>query len=147
MINHILIPTDGSKLSERTAKAGIALAKSLNARVTAFFAAPPPTPVIYEKLLPVKYLSPDEHVKIIEKAALKYLGAIERMAKDAGVRCECVHVTSDFPADAIVATTNKHKCDLIFMGSHARRGLSAALLGSQTQKVLAQATVAVPVYR
>lgn len=147
MIKHILIPTDGSRLSERAAKAGVALARSLGARVTAFVAVPPPTPIVYKDFLPVKYMAPDEHAELIEHAALKYLGVIERAAKAAGVRCQSVHATSDFPADAILATARKRHCDLIVMASHGRRGLKAVLLGSQTQKVLARAGIPVLVFR
>jgi len=147
MIKHILIPTDGSKLSERAAKAGVALAKSLGARVTAFVAAPPPTPIVYKDFVPVKYMAPDEHAEAIKHAALKYLDVIERVAKAAGVRCQSVHVTSDFPADAILDTARKRHCDLIVMASHGRRGLKAVLLGSQTQKVLARSEIPVMVFR
>jgi nucleotide-binding universal stress UspA family protein len=147
MIKHILIPTDGSKLSERAAKAGVALAKSVGARVTAFVATPPPTPIVFKDFLPVKYMAPDEHAEVIEQAALKYLGVIERAAKAAGVRCQSVHVTSDFPAEAILATARKRHCDLIVIASHGRRGLKGVLLGSQTQKVLARAGIPVLVFR
>jgi nucleotide-binding universal stress UspA family protein len=147
MYKHILIPTDGSPASLRAGKAGVALARAVGARVTAFFAAPAPTPVVYEGLLPVAYKSPDQHAQIIARAASKYLGAIEREAKAAGVPCESVHVTSDFPADAIVATAKRLKCDLVFMASHGRRGLSGVLLGSETQKVLTDSKVTVIVHR
>jgi nucleotide-binding universal stress UspA family protein len=147
MFKHILIPTDGSKLSEQAAKAGVALAAALGARVTGLFAAPPPTPLVYKNMVPVKYLPPDEHAEMIEKVALKYLGVIERAAKAAGVPCESVHVTSDFPADTILQTAKKRKCDLICIASHGQRGLKAMLLGSQTQKVLAHAEIPVLVFR
>jgi nucleotide-binding universal stress UspA family protein len=147
MFKHILIPTDGSKLSERAAKAGIGLAAALGARVTALYAAPPATPVLYKKLLPVKYIAPDAHAALIEKVARQYLGAVERAARSAGVQCEALHLTSDFPADAILRTAARRKCDLIFMASHGERGLQALLLGSQTQKVLAHAPIPVLVYR
>ena len=65
----------------------------------------------------------------------------------ARVRCECVSVTSDFPADAILAAAKKHNCDLIVIAPRSRKGLSALLLGSQTQKVLAHAKVPVLVHR
>jgi nucleotide-binding universal stress UspA family protein len=58
-----------------------------------------------------------------------------------------VHVTNDFPADAILETAKRRKCDLIFMASHGRRGLSAILLGSETQKVLTHSKIPVAVYR
>jgi len=147
VFKHILIPTDGSPLSNAAAAAGVRLARSLGARVTGLFAAPPATPVIYRAVLPVGYATPREHERMIRKAAERHLGAIERAAGAAGVRCEAVTVTSDFPADAILAAARKHKCDLVVMGSHSRRGLRGVLLGSETQKVLARSPVAVLVYR
>jgi nucleotide-binding universal stress UspA family protein len=147
MFKHILIPTDGSKLSERAAAAGIALARAVGARVTALFAAPAATPLVYGELMPVGYIAPDQHAALIEQAAKKYLGFVEQAAAKAGVACETVSITSEFPADTIVETAKKRKCDLIFMASHGRRGLSAVLLGSETQKVLAHSKIPVLVYR
>jgi nucleotide-binding universal stress UspA family protein len=148
MFKHILIPTDGSKLSNEAAEAGVQLAKTLGARVTGLFAAPPATPIIYKAMLPVGYATPEEHEKMIEKAGRSYLGAIEKAAKAAGVPCETVTVTSDFPADAILATAKKRRCDLVFMSSHGRRGLRrSSLLGSETQKVLSNGNLPVLVFR
>ena len=148
MFKHILIPTDGSKLSNEAAESGVRFAKALGARVTGFFAAPPATPIVYKALLPVGYATPDEHRKMIEKTARSCLGVIEKAAKAAGVPCETVSVTSDFPADAIIAAAKKRRCDLVFMASHGRRGLRrASLLGSETQKVLSNGNFPVLVYR
>lgn len=148
MFKHILIPTDGSKLASEAAEAGVRLAKALGARVTGLFAAPPATPIVYKAMLPVGYASPEEHEKAIEKAARSYLGAIEKAAKAAGVSCESMTVTSDFPADAILAAAKKRRCDLVFMASHGRRGLRrSSLLGSETQKVLANGNIPVLVFR
>jgi nucleotide-binding universal stress UspA family protein len=148
MFKHILLPTDGSRLSLQSARAGVLLAKALGARVTAFFAAPPATPILYRAMLPVGYATPGEHEKMTRKVARKYLGAIERAAAAAGVRCEALSVTSDFAADAILKAAARRRCDLIFMASHGRRGLRrASLLGSETQKVLSLAPVPVLVYR
>ena len=147
MYKHILIPTDGSELARAAALNGVKLAKALGARVTAFFAAPAPTPLVYEGLRPVGYTTLEGHNEMIDKTAAKYLGAIERACAKAGVRCKSVHVTNDYAADAIVEAAKKYKCDLIFMASHGRRGLSGMLLGSQTQKVLAQSKIPVLVHR
>jgi nucleotide-binding universal stress UspA family protein len=148
MFKHILLPTDGSKLSNEAAEAGVRLAKALGARVTGLFAAPPATPIIYKAMLPVGYASPEEHKRMIEQAARSYLGAIEKAASAAGVRCETVTVTSDYPADAILATAKKRRCDLVFMASHGRRGLRrSSLLGSETQKVLSNGNLPVLVFR
>ena len=144
---HILIPTDGSKLSDRAALAGVKLAAALGARVTGLFVAPPATPLVYEHFMPVKYMPPQAHAEAIERAAERALGAVKKAAAAAGVSCDGVSLTGDFPADAIVQTASKRKCDLIFMASHGRRGVAAVLLGSETQKVLAHSTVGVLVQR
>ena len=148
MFKHILIPTDGSKLSNAAAEAGVRLAKSLGARVTAFFAAPPATPIVFKGLVPVGYTAPEEHEQGIRKATEAYLGVVQKAARTAGVPCEVMSETSDYPADAIVAAAKKRRCDLIFIASHGRRGVRReSLLGSETQKVLSQAPIPVLVFR
>jgi len=147
MFRHILVPTDGSGLSAKAVAAAMKLARLSGARVTGVFAAPPPTPVIYEDFVPVGLVTPGEHARLIEKTADRYLGAIRKAAEKAGVACECVCVTNDFPADAILSVAKKRKCDLIVMASHGRKGISGVLLGSETQKVLVRSHVPVLVYR
>lgn len=148
MYKNILIPTDGSTLSARAIKAGLKLAKATGARVTGLFVAPTATPLVYRGILPIGYTSPDEHARMIERAAVRYLGVIEKAAKAAGVPCQCFTVTGDFPADAILQVASKSKCDLIFMASHGeKRGLSSLVLGSEAQKVLAHSKVPVLISR
>ncbi len=147
MFKHILIPTDGSKLSEKAIQAGVAMARVHGARVTGFFAAPPPTPLVYEDFVPIGYIPPDQHEALIQKAAKHHLGVIEKAAREAGVEVACINVTSDFPADSIIEVARKQHCDLIFMASHGRRGIAGLLLGSETQKVLTHSKIPVLVYR
>jgi len=140
MYKHILIPTDGSKLSSEAAEAGVRLAKALDAKVTAFFAAPPD--------MPTKFRTMDEREQAARQAALSCLGAVEKAARAAGVPCQTMSVTSDYPADAIVAAAKKRRCDLVFMASHGRRFLRRdSLLGRETQRVLEASPVPVLVYR
>ena len=147
MFKNILIPTDGSPQSQKATVLAVSLAKSVGAKVTGFFAAPPATPVIYHDYLPVGFAQPGEHAKMIEATAGKYLGAIEKAAKKAGVRFEGVHVTSDYPADDILKVAGKKKCDLIVMATHSRGALRGMFVGSVTQKVLSQSKVPVMVIR
>lgn len=77
----------------------------------------------------------------------KYLQAVVDRAETAGVKVQSESVTNFNVADGIVDAASKHGCDLIFMGSHGRSGLSRLLLGSVTAKVLSLAHVAVLVYR
>jgi nucleotide-binding universal stress UspA family protein len=147
MFKHILIPTDGSDISNEAAAAGIELAKALGARVTGFFAAPAPTPIVYSGMLPVGIVSPEEHAKLIERTANQYLGAIEKAARAQGVPCQVLHKTNDFPADAIVDAASEQGCDCIFMASHGRHTRRGAALGSETLKVATEAGVPVVIYR
>ena len=147
MYKNILIPTDGSALSRAAALKGIELAKALGARVTAFFAAPAPTPVLYKGLVPVGFAQPKVHAAMIEKAAARYLGVIVKAAKGAGVKCKAIHVTDEYPAEAILKVAAKERCDLIVIASHGRSGLSRAVMGSQTQKVIDKAKIPVLVQR
>lgn len=147
MFKHILIPTDGSDLSNESAKAGVQLAKALGARVTGFFAAPAPTPVVYSHFIPVGLMSPEEHAQLIEKTATQYLSVIESAARAAGVACEVTHETNEYPAEAIIETARERGCDCIFIASHGRRTRRGPTLGSETQKVAAAADVPVVIYR
>ena len=147
MFKNILIPTDGSPLSQKAAVRSVALAKSVGAKVTAFFAAPPATPVIYRNSLPVGFAQPAEHEQMLKKTASKYLGFVENAAKKAGVRFEGAYVTNDYPADAILDIAKKKRCDLIAMATHGQSGLRGMLIGSVTQKVLNQSKVPVLVFR
>lgn len=147
MYRNILLPTDGSPLARKAIRVGVKLAKAVGARVTGFYAAPPPTPLEYRGMFPVGYADPATRARVIERTASKYLAVITEAARAAGVRCRVEHVTDDFPAEAIVAAARRNKCDLIFIASHGRHGFKSSLLGSQTQKVLAQSRIPVLVQR
>jgi nucleotide-binding universal stress UspA family protein len=147
MYRNILIPTDGSPDSRAAIAGGVALAKAVGAKVTGFFAAPAATPLVYKGLIPVGYMPPEEHAALIERTATRILKVIETAAKAAGVPCKCIHVTGDFPADAMLAVAKKEKCDLIYMAAHDRRGRSGLLIGGETQKVLSHSAIPVLVHR
>ena len=147
MFKHILIPTDGSELSQKAVAQGVALAKSVGAKVTAFFAAPPATPIVYRDSLPVGYATPAEHEEMIEKTAAKYLGFVERAAKKAGVRVRSDPCHQRLSGGAILKIAQKKKCDLIVMATHGEGGLRGVFIGSVTQKVINQSKIPVLVFR
>ena len=147
MYKNILVPTDGSPLSRAAAARAVKLAKLAGAKITAFFAVPAPTPLMFEGLLPVGFIDPAKHAEIVEKLATQNLEHIEKLARAAGVKVKSLHVTDDFPATAILAAAKNEKCDLIYMASHGSSGFKDSLLGSQTQKVLAQSLIPVLVHR
>ncbi len=147
MFKHILIPTDGSELSAKAVKQGVALAKAVGAKVTGFYAMPDYNPTHFGDGHTLRVPSPKDHAEIWKKIARKHLSTIEVEAEVEKVPCAILHTVSDIPYEAIIDAAKKKKCDLIVMASHGRRGLSALVLGSETHKVLIHSKIPVLVCR
>ncbi|MEY3669280.1 MAG: universal stress protein [Burkholderiaceae bacterium] len=147
MFKNILVPIDGSSLSKKAMKKAISLAKSLGAKVTGFHVTPEYKFNYYSEYIPTNYVPIEELESHAEAIAMGYLGKLQSACEAAGVKCHVSYVTSDFPAEAILKAADKHKCDLIAMASHGRTGLVRLMLGSETQKVLANAKIPVLVLR
>ena len=147
MYKNLLVATDGSKLSDKAVAHAIGLAQAVKASLTAFYAAPDfPMPayadgVVYEPV------SRKEYAKLAAEDAQKVLGAVETKSEAAGVSCKTAFAIASAPWEAILAAAKKNKCDAIVMASHGRRGISAVLLGSETQKVLTHSKLPVIVVR
>ncbi len=146
MFEHFLIPTDGSPVAGKAVKAGIALAIKLGAKVTAYSAIEE-VQMIYAEGYVMDQKTIDRLEEQALKAAQKHVDAIGKLAKAAGVRFALVVEKSYTPYDGIVKTAKKKRCDVIFMASHGRRGLSRLIMGSVTQKVLSYSKIPVVVYR
>ena len=147
MFKHILIPTDGSEVSRKAIKAGIALAGEMGAKVTAFHAEDPvPTHLFGEGYVADKKLVADFETRN-RNYSRKCLAAVSAAGKAAGVPVETVVVKSAAAYRGIIEAAKRGKCDAIFMASHGRRGLSGLLLGSVTQQVLSHSKVPVLVFR
>ena len=146
MFTHILITTDGSPVSNKAAKAGIALASALGAKVTAYCAVEP-MQILYAE----DYAFDQEFMEGIEARARaqaqKHVAVIGKWAKAAGVPFATVVTKAYTPYEGIIAAAKKQKCDVIYMASHGRRFLSALIMGSVTQKVLTHSRIPVVVYR
>jgi nucleotide-binding universal stress UspA family protein len=148
MYKHILIPTDGSALAARGAKAGVKLAKAVSAKITALYVAMPYAPAVYGDAA-VYYAgpSPQEHKRFSENAAKKALAPIEAEARKAGVSCSTLVIFDWKPWDGILKAARSRKCDAIVMASHGHGGLGVLFLGSETQRVLAHSRIPVLVIR
>jgi nucleotide-binding universal stress UspA family protein len=148
MFKHILLPTDGSALSDAAVREGISFAKDMGAKVTGICVMPSQHPVYYEGLSPEVYMEMQaEQRKELREAAEGYLSVIQKGAREAGVACNVLVETSDHPYEAIVQVAERAGCDLIMMASHGRRGVKAILIGSETQKVLTHSKIPVLVVR
>ncbi|MEJ2345969.1 MAG: universal stress protein [Gammaproteobacteria bacterium] len=165
MYKHILIPTDGSPLSQKAIEEAVSLAKALGAKVTGvnvvaeFGAAEahlgflrayregwtmPGTPPDQASQFPA---SAEEHLEQARGIAEYRLSAVESAAGDQGVECNCVYKIHDEPYEAIIETAKEQGCDLIAMASHGWRGARGLVLGSETNKVITHSSVPVLVLR
>jgi len=147
MFKHLLVPTDGSDLSTRTVARAIAFAKDAGAHITFFYAKPDYPVSFYGEGALVDPTTPEKFAELTEKQSQDILAAALAQASEAGVASTGVSATSDIPYDAIIEAANSNACDLIFMASHGRRGISGLLLGSETHKVLTHSTIPVLVFR
>ena len=145
MHKHILIPTDGSELSQNAIDYGMALAKSVNAKVTVVTVSTPFHALVVEPGMITD--TPEQYGKRMAALAAKYLNVAKEAALAAGVSCDMMHVEHDQPYLAIIDTAARKSCDLIVMASHGRRGISAIVLGSEAVKVLTHSTIPVLVFR
>lgn len=149
MYTHIMLPLDGSTLSQKAERECIALAKWAGARITALhvvsafhlhyqpWGAPRSVHRKIEK----------DHEDEARQRAQRMLGEVAARAGAAAVACDPVVVVGDHPYEEIIRSAQERGCDLIMMASHGHRGLDAVLLGSETAKVLTHCTVPVLVVR
>lgn len=147
MFKHILVPTDGSELSSETVKRAIAFAREAGAHLTFFYAKPDYPVAFYGEGALIDPTTPEKFAAMAEQQSGEILRKCEEMAKADNVPCSTLATTSDIPYEAIIAAADTSGCDLIFMASHGRRGISGMLLGSETQKVLTHSKIPVLVYR
>lgn len=148
MFKHILVATDGSKLSDKAVDAAIGLARDLGARLTGFHATEdypimpfPEYPVAAGSLTPATWKADED------KRARRMLDKVEAKAKKAGVACNTGFSLAMHPYEAILQAAKKAHCDLIVMASHGRRGIQGIVLGSETNKVLTHGKLPVLVVR
>src|SRR5215468_12498397 len=106
MYRHILIPTDGSELAERGVAHGLALAKSLGAKVSVIFVMEPfseMTGRFLEAVARYAELRKEQATSVLDRAA--------KAAKEAGVSCETIQAEGT-PHRAIIAAAEDKGCDL-----------------------------------
>ncbi|KEF41467.1 MAG: sulfate transporter [Cyanobium sp. CACIAM 14] len=151
MFRHLLVPTDGSDLSDATIREAVRFARDTGASITFFHGmaslAMPPHPSIYGDPMTLDPVLVEQFSRAEQAYAESLLARARAIAAEAGVTCDTV--TGEHPVihEAIIEAATRHGCDLIFMASHGRRGLSGLLLGSETQRVLTHSSLPVLVYR
>ena len=144
MFKRILVPTDGSDITAKAVDTAIALAKSVGAQLYTISAK---EPFPYSAISEMQPTPPQEFFDAQERIAHQRVTAVVNQAAASGVQCQAHTVEALHPWEAIIDHAKRMECDLLVMASHGRRGVSALLLGSETQKVLTHTKVPVLVVR
>ncbi len=147
MYKKILVATDGSTLSKKAVANAIELAASLGAELVALKVVPRYPQSYFEGGLALQAAEVERVEAQWASEAQAIVDAVKQAAEGQGVKAKAVTARSDVVSDAIIAAAKKHKCDLVVMASHGRKGVKRLLLGSETQQVLTHSHVPVLVLR
>lgn len=148
MFKHLLVPIDGSELSQSALKQACAFAREAGARLTIYHAKSVYLPygMATEGAFDLAGVSETYRIAM-DKRVESILNSAKQTATEAGLQFEVISTECDEPHEGIVTTAQLYGCDLIFMASHGRSGARALMLGSETQKVLAHCKIPVLVTR
>ena len=144
MFKRILVPTDGSEITAKAVDTAIALAASVGAQL---YTISVKEPFPYSAISEMQPTPPQEFLDAQDRIATTRVQAVVASGRAAGVACLMHTVEGLHPWESIIEYANRMECDLLVMASHGRRGMSALLLGSETQKVLTHSKVPVLVVR
>ena len=147
MYKSILIATDGSALSKKAISAGIELAVLTGAEVTVLKVVPRYPLSYFEGGATISASQVATTEKQWAEAANAVVQIVKASAEAKGLKARAVTKSSDFVAESVIAVAKKHKCDLIVMASHGRKGIKRLLLGSETLQVLTHSSIPVLVLR
>ena len=147
MYRRILIATDGSALSKKAVRSSIELAAAIGAELVALYVVPRYPTAYFEGGITIPAADIARTEKQWADRGQVVVDSVRDAAQAAGVKVKTVLARSDMVAESIMATVRKHKCDLVVMASHGRKGIKRILLGSETQQVLTHSSVPVLVLR
>jgi nucleotide-binding universal stress UspA family protein len=144
MYQRILFPTDGSDITRKALQSAIGMARLTGAELVVLSVK---EPFPYSAISEMQPVPPQEFYDAQERVASARVKEALTVALDAGVKATGATVEALHAWEAILDHAKNAACDLVVMASHGRRGMSALLLGSETQKVLTHSTLPVLVVR
>jgi nucleotide-binding universal stress UspA family protein len=137
-IRDILVPTDFSPGSRRTAEFATTLAKALDARVTLLHVFHLPTTGYGD----VVYATVVDRTPSLLRSCEAALQTEAALVKGSGVEATTL-LREGSPAHEIADVARTRKVDLVVIATHGRRGLVRGLLGSVAEKVVRTSPVPV----
>jgi nucleotide-binding universal stress UspA family protein len=140
MLDHILLPLDGSVLAERVLPHAVSLTEAFDSKLTLLR-------VVFqdEDVNSLGIVNPIEW-QMRKTEAESYLKSVQQRLQDIGVDCEA-HIIEGKPAHQIVEYAKHNDVQLIVMSSHGSSGVSEWNINSTVQKVLFRALIPVMIVR
>ncbi len=145
MYHRILAPIDGSATAERGLHEALGLARAFDSSLVLLHVVE-----VYPMMMEMATATTWERVTTdLREHGRQVLDKAHDAAKAAGIASE-THLEDAAAArvcDVIVEQARAHQCDLIVMGTHGRRGIEHALIGSDAERVVRESPVAVLLVR
>lgn len=135
MFKKIMLPSDGSDLSNKAIEKTVQFAKENGSTVVG---------LSVEQIYPY---FPYADLPGAEERAAQNAKKVADIAGKAGVPFETHSVKGKSPHEEILKAASLFNCDSIFMSSHGEKGLDRLLLGSVTQKILLHSPLPVVVLK
>jgi nucleotide-binding universal stress UspA family protein len=137
----ILVPVDGSAISARGLKEAVRMCRGSPAKLCLVHVVEAQqavvVPEVGTEIVPV--------LDALKQAGRRTLAKAEATVRRSGLKSE-IKLVEDYAgptSDAIVRQARRFHADLIVMGTHARRGVARALLGSDAELVVRKSPVPV----
>jgi len=145
MFKKILVPTDGSDLSLIAIDKAIFFANEIDAQIIGVTVTEP------FHFVSTDIVMVSDSIEVFDRDMLqlaqKRLQRIKTKCDELAMDCKLIYKVAHHPYEEIVLTAEENECDIIFMASHGRKGISALLIGSEVNKVLAHTKIPVLVFR
>ena len=148
MYKRILVATDGSELSELAVNSAIDLALLTQAELIAVKVVHQYPASYFEGSLLLSQVEVSQLLEHADAEAQRVVDAVKDKAAARGVKnARAIVVNAELISEAIIEAARVHRCDLIVMASHGRRGIKRLLMGSETLHVLTHSHTPVLVLR
>jgi nucleotide-binding universal stress UspA family protein len=154
VLQHVLLPLDGSSLAEQMIEPAIALGTLMDADYTLLRVIKPPTPIslqsegVGSKGMAKSVLGLiDKLQEQLHKEAEDYLERVAESLRKRSLRVRTKVAVEHQPAVAILHEAVAPPIDIVALETHGRRGLSRMVLGSVADKAIRGASIPILVHR
>lgn len=140
MLEHILLPLDGSSLAEKVLPHAVALAEAFDSKLTLLR-------VVHKEVFADQQgmVNPMEW-QMRKSEAEAYLSSVQKRLKDVDVESD-IQIVEGRPAQQIIDFARNANVRFIIMSSHGGSGISPWNINSTVQKVLLRAFIPVMIVR